>query len=115
MTAAQTLLECGMVIANQGRWCQHKLAVNKSGREIDPKSHGAIKWHACGIPYAVLKVKVHDFNNKKLDEVGECLAHLSKSAYILYKMTESQVNDQLGHEATVEMFRHAVRRARVRA
>lgn len=94
MNVAELLTECGIVIANKDRWCQSSLAVNKNGRSIEPKSAAAIRWHACGIPYAVLKIKVDDYQNKKLDQAAEALAYLSKSAHRLFRKTESQVNDE---------------------
>lgn len=115
MSAADTILQCGKTLADPVRWCQGALAVTNTGTPVLPKSRGAVRWSLDGIVFAILRVDPEAYDNRRLDEAGECLATIDLCAQFIFKRGMTYVNDVLGHDSALDCLRMAVKRARFNA
>lgn len=109
---AAILTQCGTILADPARWTQNALARNKTGDEIKPHLRGAVKFSAEGVVCHVLRWNVDDEKEdawRTINEAAACLATLDAMACRHYKHTSVYVNDVLGHEAVLNVYRAAVR------
>ena len=112
MTRSEALLIAGKTISDHDRWCQREYATTRLGISCQPRARGAWRFSAYGVMYHVYRVNLDDFNRSGLDQVAVTSALLDLCASHLFRATLSQVNDELGHAETLEVFRRAIRQQR---
>lgn len=113
-TLEAILIEAGKTIANPKRWTQGTLARDRNGNEVSPTLRAA-KFSAEGIICAVTKWKPEDENASSLvvNTAAAALATIDLMANRLFRHSSFWVNDNLGHEEVLQMFRAAVKHSRV--
>lgn len=114
MTKEESLIRAGKIIADPSRWCQNACAVDKTGKEVEPCSARSVRWSGYGVIYHVYRLKVTEFNGSaaKFNTVASLTALLDLCASRRFRKGLTTVNDQLGHAATLQLFRDAVRHIR---
>lgn len=109
---AAILTQCGIILADPARWTQHTLARDQFGEEISPISFKAVKFSAQGVICRALHWDVESDEEddwQTINTAAACLATIDLMACRLYKRTSVYVNDVLGHEAVLNIYRSAVR------
>lgn len=110
-SAESTFIDAGRLIADPQRFCTGALARNRSGSPVLPTSPSAHQWDAAGAIMKILGAKI----TAKKDtprEIVHMLCELQLCATIVHRKALEAVADDLGHEAVLDVLRHAVRRAR---
>jgi hypothetical protein len=73
----------------------------------------AVAWDACGAVMAAGRCKLTDKDSARFRAVAAALAELHLAAGRLHRLTLEAVNDRLEHADVLEVFRSAIRSARV--
>lgn len=106
MKPLSIITEVGKILADRSRWCQGHLAVNKRGEPCTPSR--AKRFDPIGASYAVAGVKLSDDSvNRHTNEHAAAVAIMQGAALRLHRMSLERVNDDLGHEAVLEVLRRA--------
>jgi hypothetical protein len=114
-TLESILIEAGKTIADPERWTQGTLARDRHGNEVKPTERRAVKFSAEGIICSVVKWKPDDENasSSVVNTAAAALATIDLMANRLFRHSSFYVNDNLGHEATLQIFRAAVKHSRI--
>ncbi|MEM7223746.1 MAG: hypothetical protein AAF495_12245 [Pseudomonadota bacterium] len=99
----QILVQARNLISDKTRWCRCALAQDEAERGVNPSDATARKWCAVGAlehcsPTVGLYKAAYDL--------------LLKAAGSLYHRRLDFVNDELGHEAVLEVYNRAIELAR---
>ena len=103
MKIKQVLTEARKLIENEENWTTGYYARDKEGNEIDESSPLACKFCAIGALHRVIERE--DDYEIVYSGAKEKLAKVAEDNHGLYI---AQVNDSLGHKATLEMFDKAI-------
>lgn len=102
-TIADILKRALKRVRNKKRWTQGVIAEDEDGRWINPRSKRAVRWCASGA--------IRAEGNSLLTARAEAL--LDSVAKSMYKLLDIvAVNDTLGHEAILKVYKEAIKRAR---
>lgn len=110
MNTFHLLIAARDVIADPKRWCQNALALTATGEQCFANSKHATQW--CGIGAL-------EYASKDLLAKRDARLRLHDSALVLFPESDNgtmlaaaAVNDQLGHEAIIRVFDHAIDQCR---
>lgn len=104
MTNLEILIEARALIADKSHWTHEVFANTSNGIPVLPNSHRATKWCAIG---ALRKI----VGNYLDHSIGSPLYILENASVELYNMNVVGVNDDLGHEETLQVYDLAIKSA----
>lgn len=93
MTEKEGLRQAKALIQDPSSWCQGSFGKDAHGHGVPANSPNAIRHCALG---AMIRVR------------GGSWIALHRAAHQLFNTTPSEVNDQLGHEAVMQMYDLAI-------
>lgn len=115
MSTAEILLEAGKRIAEQRRWTTGAMARDAAGNPIMPTARKAVAFDAIGSVMKACRLNPEDekADFRKWNAAAPAMGELHSASNRLYRRTLEGVNDDLGHEAVLCVYRAAIRSARV--
>lgn len=121
MSAAEMLRAARKRIEDPDHWTTGVIARNRAGDECDPDSPAAARWCALGSIWCERKLTLRsedtDLATRFLEEAA-CEIRDTQPELVAKRSAqpvEAQVNDELGHEATLRMYDRAIELAEAAA
>lgn len=100
MTLIEILTQARDLITNPTRWTTDTLARCENMVSISPSSPDAICWCAAGALWKVGGSSIH---------IDEAVDALTNACEVLYNKLIDETNDDLGHEAVIAAYNHAIK------
>lgn len=107
MTDLEAITAAAKLISNPQNWTSGALARTKTGDACAPNLRRACRWDASGAIYAALRIDPDDYEDRDLDQVARLLALADRTASRKFRTTLCRANDNLGHDAVMQIFRAA--------
>lgn len=111
---AEILIEAGKRIAKPERWTTGAMARTRAGEIICPLDRKAAQFDAIGSLIKTCRIDLEDEHDwRRWKEAAPAMFELHSASNRIHRRTLEGVNDDLGHEAVLDVYRAAIRSARI--